>query len=113
MKTSVRQAPAQLATVGRSLGRSAPYVFLRVTLPLIAPGIIAGFCLVFLTASTELTATLVLQPPDTVTLTTQFWAFQSETAYGAAAPYGLVIIVLSMVPGTLLAIWFDRLGQNR
>ena len=113
MKTSVRQAPAGLTTVGRSLGRSAPYVFFRVTLPLIAPGIVAGFCLVFLTASTELTATLVLQPPDTVTLTTQFWAFQSETAYGAAAPYGLVIIVLSMVPGTLLAIWFDRLGQNR
>jgi iron(III) transport system permease protein len=113
MKTSVRQAPPQLAALGRSLGRSAPYVFFRVTLPLIAPGLVAGFCLVFLTASTELTATLVLQPPDTVTLTTQFWAFQSETAYGAAAPYGLVIIVLSMVPGTLLAIWFDRLGQIR
>jgi iron(III) transport system permease protein len=113
MKTSVRQAPAQLTTVGRSLGRSAPYVFFRVTLPLIAPGIVAGFCLVFLTASTELTATLVLQPPDAMTLTTQFWAFQSETAYGAAAPYGLVIILLSMVPGTLLAMWFDRLGQNR
>jgi iron(III) transport system permease protein len=113
MKTSVRQAPARLTTVGRSLGRSAPYVFFRVTLPLIAPGLIAGFSLVFLTASTELTATLVLQPPDAMTLTTQFWAFQSESAYGAAAPYGLVIILLSMVPGTLLAIWFDRVGQNR
>jgi iron(III) transport system permease protein len=113
MKTSVRQAPARLTTVGRSLGRGAPYVFFRVTLPLVAPGLIAGFCLVFLTASTELTATLVLAPPDTMTLSTQFWQFQSETAYGAAAPYGLVIIVLSMVPGTLLAMWFDRLGQNR
>jgi iron(III) transport system permease protein len=112
VKTSVRQAPAELASVGRSLGRSALFVFWRVTLPLIAPGLIAGFCLVFLTASTELTATLVLQPPDTVTLSTQFWAFQSETAYGAAAPYGLVIILLSMVPGTLLAIWFDRLGHS-
>jgi iron(III) transport system permease protein len=112
VKTSVRQAPAELTAVGRSLGRSAPFVFWRVTLPLIAPGLIAGFCLVFLTASTELTATLVLQPPDTVTLSTQFWAFQSETAYGAAAPYGLVIILLSMVPGTLLAIWFDRLGHR-
>ncbi|MEO7124265.1 MAG: iron ABC transporter permease [Lacisediminihabitans sp.] len=113
LKTSVRQAPAELTAVGRSLGRSAPYVFLRVTLPLIAPGLVAGFCLVFLTATTELTATLVLQPPDTVTLSTQFWAFQSESAYGAAAPYGLVIIVLSMVPGTLLAIWFDRVGQRQ
>ena len=98
---------------GATLGRDQLRPPLRRPLPLIAPGLIAGFCLVFLTASTELTATLVLQPPDTVTLTTQFWAFQSETAYGAAAPYGLVIIVLSMVPGTLLAIWFDRLGQNR
>jgi len=113
VKTSVRQAPPGLTAVGRSLGRSAPYVFLRVTLPLIAPGLVAGFCLVFLTASTELTATLVLQPLDTVTLSTQFWAFQSETAYGAAAPYGLVIILLSMVPGTLLAMWFDRVGQRQ
>lgn len=113
MKTSVRQAPEQLTAVGRSLGRRASYVFFRVTVPLIAPGLIAGFCLVFLTASTELTATLVLQPPNAMTLTTQFWAFQSETAYGAAAPYGLVIILLSMVPGSLLALWFDRVGQNR
>jgi iron(III) transport system permease protein len=113
MKTSVRQAPEQLTVVGRSLGRRSAYVFLRVTLPLIAPGLIAGFCLVFLTASTELTATLVLQPPDTMTLTTQFWAFQSESAYGAAAPYGLVIILLSTVPGALLALWFDRVGQRR
>jgi iron(III) transport system permease protein len=113
MKTSVRQAPSRLTTVGRSLGRSGPYVFFRVTVPLIAPGLIAGFCLVFLTASTELTATLVLQPPDAMTLTTQFWAFQSETAYGAAAPYGLVIILLSTVPGTLLALWFDRGGSRR
>jgi iron(III) transport system permease protein len=113
MKSSIRQAPEQLTAIGRSLGRSAPYVFLRVTLPLIAPGIVAGFCLVFLTASTELTATLVLQPPDAMTLTTQFWAFQSESAFGAAAPYGLVIILLSTVPGALLALWFDRAGQRQ
>lgn len=112
VKTSVRQAPLELSVVGRSLGRSAPYVFFRVTLPLIMPGLIAGFCLVFLTATTELTATLVLQPPDTVTLSTQFWAFQSEAAYGAAAPYGLMMIALSMVPGALLAMWFDRVGQR-
>jgi iron(III) transport system permease protein len=105
---SVRQAPAALTSMGRSLGRSAAYVFFRVTVPLIAPGLIAGFCLVFLTATTELTATLVLAPIGTQTLTTQFWAFQSESAYGAAAPYALVIIALSMIPGALLALWFDR-----
>jgi iron(III) transport system permease protein len=108
VRTSVAQAPSRLADVGRSLGRGPVYVFVRVTLPLIAPGLIAGFCLVFLTAVTELTATLVLAPIGVQTLATQFWAFQSEVAYGAAAPYALVIVLLAVVPGALLGLWFDR-----
>jgi iron(III) transport system permease protein len=108
VKTSVAQAPSQLSDVGRSLGKGPVVVFLRVTLPLLAPGLLAGFCLVFLTAVTELTATLVLAPIGVHTLATQFWAYQSEVAYGAAAPYALVIIALAMVPGALLGLWFDR-----
>ncbi|HTZ10206.1 MAG TPA: iron ABC transporter permease [Acidimicrobiales bacterium] len=108
VKASVAQAPPRLADVGRSLGRPAPSVFVRVTLPLLLPGMAAGFCLVFLTAVTELTATLVLAPIGVQTLATQFWAYQSEVAYGAAAPYALVIVALAMVPGAALGLWFDR-----
>jgi iron(III) transport system permease protein len=108
VKTSVAQAPARFAEVGRSLGRGPVSVFFRVTLPLLAPGLFAGFCLVFLTAVTELTATLVLAPIGVTTLATQFWAFQSEVSYGAAAPYALVIVGLAVVPGALLGLWFDR-----
>lgn len=108
VKASVAQAPPRLADVGRSLGRGPVAVFFRVTLPLIAPGLLAGFCLVFLTAATELTATLVLAPTGVQTLATQFWAYQSESAYGAAAPYALVIIALAAVPGALLGLWFDH-----
>jgi iron(III) transport system permease protein len=108
VKTSVSQAPALLADVGRSLGRGPVAVFFRITLPLLAPGLVAGFCLVFLTAVTELTATLVLAPIGVETLATQFWAYQSEVAYGAAAPYALVIVAMAMVPGALLGLWFDR-----
>jgi iron(III) transport system permease protein len=108
VRTSVAQAPARLADVGRSLGRGPVYVFVRVMLPLLAPGLLAGFCLVFLTAVTELTATLVLAPIGVQTLATQFWAYQREVAYGAAAPYALVIVLLSVVPGALLGLWFDR-----
>lgn len=108
VKTSVTQAPPRLVDVGRSLGRGPISVFMRVTLPLIAPGIAAGFCLVFLTAVTELTATLVLAPIGVQTLATQFWAYQSEVAYGAAAPYALALVALAVVPGALLGLWFDR-----
>jgi iron(III) transport system permease protein len=108
IKASVAQAPARLADVGQSLGRGSIAVFLRVTLPLLAPGLLAGFCLVFLTAVTELTATLLLAPIGVQTLATQFWAYQSAVAYGAAAPYALVIVALAAVPAALLALWFDR-----
>jgi iron(III) transport system permease protein len=108
VKTSAAQAPARLIDVGTSLGRRPIAVFFRVTLPLLAPGLLAGFCLVFLTAVTELTATLVLAPIGVETLATQFWAFQREVAYGAAAPYALVIVALAVVPGALLGLWFDR-----
>ena len=108
IRASVAQAPARLADVGESLGRSPITVFLRVTLPLLVPGILAGFCLVFLFAVTELTATLLLAPIGVQTLATQFWAYQSEVSYGAAAPYALVIIVLAALPATVLALWFDR-----
>jgi iron(III) transport system permease protein len=111
IKTSVAQAPARFADIGRSLGRGPIAVFLRVTLPLLVPGLLAGFCLVFVIAVTELTATLILAPIGVQTLATQFWAYQSEVAYGAAAPYALVIVMLAAIPAAVLALWFDR-GRN-
>jgi iron(III) transport system permease protein len=108
LRAATERVPPTLIDTGASLGRSAPTVFRRVTLPLIAPGLAAGFCLVFLTAATELTATLVLAPIGTETLATQFWAYQNEIAYSSAAPYALTIVALSVLPGTLLALWFDR-----
>ena len=87
VRASAAQASPRLAEMGRSLGCRPAAVFVRVTLPLIAPGVGAAFCLVFLSAVTELTATLVLVPTGVQTLATQFWAYQTNTAYGAAAPY--------------------------
>jgi iron(III) transport system permease protein len=114
LRTSVAQAPPRLGEVGRSLGRSPFVVFVRVTLPLVSPGLLAGFCLVFLSAVTELTATLVLIPTGEHTLATQFWAYESNTSYGAAAPYAAVIVAVAALPGVLLSLWFTRLpGSGR
>ena len=108
VRTSVAQAPRRLEEVARSLGRPPASVLVRVTLPLVAPGLAAGFCLVFLSAVTELTATLLLVPTGVSTLATQFWAYQTNTSYGAAAPYAVAIVALAAVPGYLLTTWFDR-----
>jgi iron(III) transport system permease protein len=108
VKASVAQLPPGLVDVGRSLGRSPAAVAVRIVVPLVAPGLIAGFCLVLLEMITELTATLVLAPIGVQTLATQFWAFQQNIDYASAAPYALAMAALAAVPGALLALWFDR-----
>ncbi len=108
VRASAVQASPQLAEIGRSLGCRPVAVFFRVTLPIIAPGISAAFCLVFLSAVTELTATLVLVPTDVQTLATQFWAYQTNNAYGAAAPYAAVIVAIAAVPSIVVGTWFSR-----
>ena len=109
VRASVAHAPVGLEEAARSLGRAPRAVFVRVTLPLIGPGLAAAFCLVFLACATELTATLVLVPTGVQTLATQFWAYQQNLSYGQAAPFALVIIAIAAVPSYILARYFDRL----
>jgi iron(III) transport system permease protein len=112
VRTSVAQAPASLEEVGRSLGRGRLGVLWRLTLPLAAPGLAAAFCLVFLEAVTELTATLVLIPTGAHTLATQFWAYETNISYGQAAPYAGLMVLIAAVPSCVLGRWFDRLPSR-
>ena len=98
VKASVAPRPIGLEDVGRSLGRGPIEVFCRVTLPLVGPGLAAAFCLVFLSAVTELTATLILVPTGVQTLATQFWAYTTNLSYGAAAPYAALLVAIAAAP---------------
>jgi len=112
VRSSVARAPASFEEIGRSLGRGRLAVLWSVTLPLVAPGLAAAFCLVFLEAVTELTATLVLIPTGAQTLSTQFWVFQTNGSYGQAAPYAALMILIAAVPSYVLGRWFDRLPSR-
>jgi iron(III) transport system permease protein len=109
VRSSLAQAPVGLEDVAFSLGRSRPAVLWRVTLPLVGPGLAAAFCLVFLSAVTELTATLLLVPTGVQTLATQFWNYEQNLAWGQAAPFALMMIALAALPSWFLARFFDRL----
>jgi iron(III) transport system permease protein len=112
VRTSLAQAPVGLEEIGRSLGQRRLVVLWRVTLPLIAPGLAAAFSLVFLSAVTELTATLILIPTGVQTLATQFWAYQQNLSYGQAAPFALAIIAIAALPSYVLGRFFDRLPSR-
>jgi iron(III) transport system permease protein len=100
-RAAIAQAPPILDDVADSLGAGRLSKLRRVTLPLLAPGMGAGAALVFLAVVTELTATLLLAPIGTETLATRFWSESSSIAYGAAAPYAAMMILIS-APATLL-----------
>jgi iron(III) transport system permease protein len=110
VRAGAAQAPPGLEEVARSLGHGRLSVLMRVTLPVLAPALVAGFSLVFITSSTELTATLILHPTGVNTLATGFWAFTNNFAYGAAAPYALALLLVATLPGLVLGRWFERIA---
>jgi iron(III) transport system permease protein len=113
VKASLARAPVSLDEVARSLGQSRLAVALRVTLRLTGPGLVAAFCLVFLSVITELTATLILIPIGVQTLATQFWAYETNLSYAQAAPFALVMIAVATLPSIVLGRFFNRSADPR
>ena len=102
VRSATERVPPLLEDVGRTQGMSAPAMWWRVTLPLTAPGLAAGALLVLLTAMKELPATLMLRPTGMDTLATELWTRTSVSAYAAAAPYAVTLIVLAAIPAFVL-----------
>ena len=102
LRASIAQAPVELEQAAASLGRSPAAALWAVTIRLAAPGAAAGMALVALGIVNELTATQMLAPNGTQTLSTAFWAYTSEIDYAAAAPYGLIMVIFSLPLTALL-----------
>jgi iron(III) transport system permease protein len=95
LRAGLAQAPRELDEAAQALGKAPLVAFIKVTLRLSAPAAAGGAALVFLGIVNELTATLLLSPNGTTTLATEFWALSSEINYAGAAPYALLMILLS------------------
>ena len=103
LRAALAQAPPELVDAARALGVGYGGALRRVLVPLALPGALAGTALVVVATATELTATLLLAPTGTRTLATGFWAASDSLDYAAAAPYAVVMVLLS-VPLTWLLL---------
>lgn len=112
LRSGVAQIPLGLEEASRSLGKGRAWTFFHVTLRLSGPSAAAGAALVFVAVSTELTATLLLAPAGTRTLSTAFWAYSDELDYANAAPFALIMILLTL-PVTYLLFTQYRKAVNR
>jgi iron(III) transport system permease protein len=108
LRAGIAQAPVELEQVARSLGRTPAHALWTVTMRLAAPGAAAGMAMVFLGVTNELTATLMLAPNGVQTLATSFWNYSGELDYAAAAPYALLMVLLSLPMVWMLQIQSQR-----
>jgi iron(III) transport system permease protein len=87
---------------GRTLGDGPIRAFVRLTVPLLRPALVAGGALVFLTVAKELPMALLLGPIGFETLATGIWDAASSGFYARAAAPAAVLLVLSAGTITLL-----------
>jgi molybdate transport system permease protein len=100
IRLSFEAADRRLEDAARTLGASAPLIFLTVTLPLALPGILAGLVLAFAKALGEFGATITFVsniPGETRTLPTAIYTYTQVPGGDAnAARLAAVAVVLSL-----------------
>jgi iron(III) transport system permease protein len=102
-RASLAQLHVSLEEAASTLGRSRRWTFCRVTVPLIAPGLVSGWMLVFMLAMRELAATLIMRPPGFDTLAVRLWLYTVDVGPEArASALALLLVALLALPSFLL-----------
>lgn len=103
VRAGFQQVPVGAEEAARTLGDSKLRMWRRVCLPQALPAIGAGWLLVATAVMKELPVTLMLRPTGMHTLATELWNSSSLGAYGAAAPAGLALVLVGVIPSLMLA----------
>ncbi|MBH8553253.1 iron ABC transporter permease [Nostocaceae cyanobacterium CENA357] len=107
VRSSLLQVNPNLEESAQSLGKTPWQTLIKITLPLVSPGILGGGALVFLTAIKELPVTLLLAPIGFNTLATHIWKATESVSYSDAAAAALVLLVVS-ISATLFVLSQSR-----
>lgn len=96
-RVAVSSVPRRVEDAARTLGVNKLQSFIRVELPLMMPGLLAGAGLVLLSAMKELPATLLLSPIGFETLSVKIWTGTQSARFADASLASLVLILTSGV----------------
>ncbi|NYT78566.1 ABC transporter permease [Alcaligenaceae bacterium] len=85
-----------------SLGAGRARTFVRVTLPMIMPGIAGGWLLAFINSFDELTMSIFITSPSTITLPVRMYTYATESIDPMMAAVSAMVIALTAVAMVLL-----------
>jgi iron(III) transport system permease protein len=109
---SLEQVHDSLEESARSCGATHWESLADITLPLIRPGMVAGFFLIFLPAMRELTTSLLLYGPTTRTMGVAIYSIHEEGNTVESAALASVAILIIMTGHLVLrSVTTDRKGK--
>ncbi len=109
VKSAAGQIDGSLFQAGQVFGGRSFYIFRRVMLPLIIPGMLSGWMMTFTIASRELVGSLLILPPSVQTSATYIYA-QFEQGQ---VSLGMAMAVVSVGFTTLMLLIIESLGSRR
>jgi iron(III) transport system permease protein len=95
----VHQIEPSLEEASINLGVSPFWTFVTMTVPLMASGLVGGMILVWITAASELSSTIVLYTPRWSTMTVRMYQFlEGGEGAGSASAAAAILILFTVAP---------------
>ena len=105
----LQQIPMSIEEAAISLGSSKLSAFFKITVPMMANGIVSGGILSWITIITELSTAIILYNQKTITLTLAIYVSVSRGDYGVAAALATVLTVITI----LSLVLFMCISKNK
>jgi len=94
---SLMQIPISMEEAAISLGASKTKTFLRITVPMMSPGIISGAILSWVAIITEVSSAIILYNNKTITLTMSLYLAIYRGKDGMAAAFASIVTVVTII----------------
>ena len=94
---TLQQISMSIEEAAISLGSNKLKAFFRITVPMMANGILSGAIMSWVTIITELSTAIILYNLNTITLTLATYTYVSRGNYGIAAAYATILTVSTII----------------
>ncbi len=94
---TLQQIPMSIEEAAISLGSTKLEAFFKITVPMMANGILSGAIMSWVTIITELSTAIILYNLNTITLTLATYTYVSRGNYGIAAAYATILTVTTTI----------------